>query len=254
MNYLLFLIFGLLPSIIWLLYFLRKDVHPEPKRQVIKIFLLGMLITLPAIFIERGVFSVFKELNLPYFFYIFFGIAGVEEILKYLVIRDKVLNDPEFDEPLDAMLYMVIAALGFAGLENILILFSSPFNFFEMFFISVLRFIGAVFLHTLCSGSFGYFLSLSFFEAKNRTKLFIAGILTAILAHGFFNFSITKIEESLIIEDSLIKIGNQVNLIFFTILLITILIGLAIFVFFGFNKLKKMKSVCLIEKKKEVKI
>lgn len=245
MNYLIFLIFGFLPSIIWLLYFLKKDVHPEPKRQVIKIFLWGMLITLPAIFIERGIFDVFKKLNLPYFLYIFFGIAGVEEILKYLVIRDKVLNDPEFDEPLDVMLYMIIAALGFAGLENILILFSSPFNFFEMFFISTLRFIGAVFLHTLCSGSFGYFLSLSFFEIKNRTKLFIAGILTAILSHGFFNFSITKIEGSIIVKDNLIVIGDQRTFVFFTIVLITILIGLAFFVSLGFNKLKKMKSICL---------
>lgn len=247
MNFLIFLIFGLLPSIIWLLFFLRKDVHPEPKRQVIKIFLWGMLITLPAIFIERGIFDVFEKLNLPYFLYIFFGIAGVEEILKYLVIRYKVLNDPEFDEPLDAMLYMIIAALGFAGLENILILFSSPFNFFEMLFISILRFIGAVFLHTLCSGSLGYFLTLSFFEIKNRTKLFIAGILTAVLSHGFFNFSITKIEESIIIKDNLIVIGDQRTFVFFTIVLIAILIGLAVFVSLGFNKLKKMKSVCLTD-------
>jgi len=245
MNYLIFIIFGLLPSIIWLLYFLRKDTHPEPKRQVIKIFLWGMLITLPAIFIEKGVFDVVKILNLPYIFYIFLGIAGTEEILKYLVVRYKALNDPEFDEPVDAMLYMIIAALGFAGLENILILFISPFNFFEMLFISILRFFGAVFLHALCSGSLGYFLSLSFFETKKRTRLFITGILIAILAHGFFNFSITKIEESVIIEDGLITIGNPGILTLFTILLMTILIGLAIFVFWGFNKLKKMKSVCL---------
>ena len=245
MSYLIFIILGLLPSIIWLLYFLRKDVHPEPKRQVIKIFLWGMLMTLPAIFIEKGIFEVVKTLNLPYIFYIFLGIAGTEEILKYLVIRDKILNNPEFDEPLDAMLYMIIAALGFAGLENILILFSSPFNFLEMLFISILRFVGAVFLHTLCSGSFGYFLSLSFFETKNRAKLFIAGLLIAVLAHGFFNFSITRIEESLRIEDNLIFIADQRSFAFFTIFLITILIGLAIFVSSGFNKLKKMKSICL---------
>ena len=249
MNFIIFIIFGLLPSIIWLLYFLRKDVHPEPKRMVLRIFLWGMLITLPAYFIEKGMFYLIETLNFPYFFYIFFGIAGVEEILKYLVIRDKVLNNPEFDEPLDAMLYMIIAALGFAGLENILILFSSPFNFFEMFFISILRFVGAVFLHTLCSGSLGYFLSLSFFETKRKTQLFIAGILIAILSHGFFNLSITKIEESLKIEDNLVRIVDQRTFIFFTIVLVAILIGLAVFVSLGFNKLKKMKSVCLIEKK-----
>lgn len=249
MNYIIFIIFGLLPSIIWLLFFLRKDSHPEPKRQVIKIFLWGMLITLPAIFIEKGSFDVAKMLNLPYIFYIFLGIAGTEEILKYSVVRYKVLNDPEFDEPLDAMLYMIIAALGFAAIENILILFISPFNFLEMLFVSIFRFVGAVFLHTLCSGSLGYFLSLSFFDTKNRTKLFISGILMAILAHGFFNFSITKIEGSLEIENNLIIIKSQSTFYFFTILLIAILIGLAIFVLSGFNKLKKMKSVCLSVRK-----
>jgi RsiW-degrading membrane proteinase PrsW (M82 family) len=247
MSFLFFIIFGLLPSITWLLYYLQKDVHPEPKRMVLKVFLWGMLITLPAIFLEKGIFEVINTLNLPYIFYIFLGIAATEEILKYLVIRERVLNNPEFDEPLDLMLYMVISALGFAGLENILILFSSPFNFFEMVFISFLRFIGAVFLHTLCSGSLGYFLSLSFFDPKNRTKLFIAGILIAILAHGFFNFSITKIEGSLKIENDLVRIADQRTFIFFSVSLGAILIGLAIFVSLGFNKLKKMKSVCLIK-------
>ena len=204
-----------------------------------------MLITAPAIFIQLGIFEVVKILNLPYIFYIFVGIAGTEEILKYLVVRYKVLNDPEFDEPVDAMLYMIIAALGFAGLENILVLFSSPFNFFEMFFVSILRFVGAVFLHALCSGSLGYFLSLSFFNTKNRTKLFIVGILVAVLAHGFFNFSIVKMEESIVIKDGLISIVDQTTFNFFAILLMFILFGLAIFVSLGFKKLQKMKSVCL---------
>lgn len=243
--YLLFFAFGLLPSIVWLLFFLRKDVHPEPKRMVLKIFFWGMLITLPAIFIERGIFELFAKLNLPYILYIFSGIALVEEVIKYLIIRDKILNDPEFDEPLDAMLYMIIAALGFAALENILILFSSPFHFFEMLTISILRFVGATFLHTLCSGSLGYFLTLSFFETKNRTKLFAAGILTAVLSHGFFNFSITKIEESIMIKNDLIFIKDLTMFTFFIIILIAILIGLALFISLGFNRLKKMKSICL---------
>ena len=245
MNHFLFFIFGLAPSIIWLLFFLRKDVHPEPKRKVLKIFFFGALVTLPAIFIEKGVFELFVQLNLPYILYIFLGIALVEEILKYLIIRDKVLNDPEFDEPSDAMLYMIIAALGFAALENILILFSSPFHFFEMLTISILRFVGATFLHALCSGSLGYFLTLSFFETKKRTELFAAGILTAVLSHGFFNFSITKIEESIMIKNDVIFIRNLTVFAFCIIILIAILIGLAIFVSLGFNKLKKMKSICL---------
>jgi RsiW-degrading membrane proteinase PrsW (M82 family) len=42
------------------------------------------------------------------------------EIFKYLVVRFKVIKNPAFDEPTDIMLYMIIAALGFAAVENIL--------------------------------------------------------------------------------------------------------------------------------------
>jgi len=44
MTYFLCLIFGLAPSIIWLLFFLRKDVHPESNRMIILVFLLGMAV------------------------------------------------------------------------------------------------------------------------------------------------------------------------------------------------------------------
>ena len=46
-----------------------------------------------------------------------------EEVAKYLIIKIRILRDPEFDEPIDAMIYMIIAGLGFAALENILVLF-----------------------------------------------------------------------------------------------------------------------------------
>ena len=107
MNYLIYITFGVLPSIIWLLFYLRKDVHPEPKLQVLKIFFYGMLIALPAVFLERGLFEEFKKIPLSPFFRTllntFVGVALIEEVLKYLVVKEKVLNDPEFDEPIDTI-------------------------------------------------------------------------------------------------------------------------------------------------------
>lgn len=248
MNYLILIIFGFLPSILWLLFFLRKDVHPEPKGMVIRIFFWGMLITLPAIFIEKGAFAVLGEMNLPEIFYIFLGIAGVEEVLKYLVVKDKVLRNPEFDEPLDVMLYMIIAALGFVAVENILVLFGSPFRFSEMFSISILRFVGATFLHALCSGSWGYFLALSFFERKKQIKLFTQGILTAVISHGLFNLSIKEMEKSLMItEESKIIITTPWLFWGSIFLMAFILCSLTIFVSLGFKHLKKIKSVCFPE-------
>jgi len=236
MSYPLYIFFGVLPSVIWLLFYLRKDSHPESNRMVLKIFFFGMLVALPAILLEIGAFEVLEKLILSpallLIINIFFGVALVEESLKYLVIKVKVLSNAEFDEPLDVVLYMIIAALGFAALENILILFSLGPNFLlrEAFLISLLRFLGATFLHALCSGVLGYFLALSFFDTKNRIKLFFLGLGIAVFLHGLYNFSIIEIE------------GNLKFLI-----PAIILIGLAIFLTFGFKRLKKMKSVCKIK-------
>ena len=239
MNYSLCFAFALLPSIIWLLFFLRKDAHPESNRMVMKIFFWGMLVTSPAILIEMGFLNILERgmFGLEFkisgsiilILYIFIGIALVEEFLKYLVVKDKVLKNPEFDEPVDVMLYMIIAALGFAALENILILWplTSSFYLFETFLVSAFRFIGATLLHALCSAMVGYFLALAIFYTKKRTRLILSGLTGAVVLHGLFNFSIITFEGSLKF-----------------ILPSFILIGLAIFVSFGFKKLKKMKSVC----------
>ncbi len=235
MTYPFCIIFGVLPSIIWLLFYLRKDRHPESNPMVLKIFFYGMLVALPAVFLEIGAFKFFSQFNLPVFFVTFLntfiGVALIEETLKYLVVKEKILNSAEFDEPVDVVLYMIIAALGFAALENILILFplGPVFFFSKALSISVFRFLGATFLHALCSGLIGYFLALSLFETKKREFFVVLGLGISILLHGLYNLYIMEIE----------------GVLKFSIPLI-ILIGLAIFLTSGFKKLHKMKSVCKI--------
>src|SRR3989344_6579571 len=142
MNYPIYIFFGLAPSVIWLLFFLRKDNHPESNSMILKVFFFGMLAALPAALIELGFAAALQPLKLPLFIteiiYIFFGISLIEELFKYLVVKKKVIKNSECDEQTDIMLYMIISALGFAALENLLILLplASPFQFFETFVIS----------------------------------------------------------------------------------------------------------------------
>jgi len=123
MSYLIALPLGIAPSIIWLLYFLRKDVHPEPKRMVIKIFCYGMLATIPVYLAQTGAFRLFSKIPILIGAPLFYlgGVALVEEGIKFLVVKNKVISNSEFDEPIDVMLYMIITALGFAALENIFV-------------------------------------------------------------------------------------------------------------------------------------
>ncbi len=238
-NIIIYIIFGVLPSLTWLFYYLRKDLHPEPKGMILKIFLWGALITIPVFFIQIGSSFLLDKIdinstvkNIIYWFLI---IALSEEFFKYLVVRIKVLNNPNLDEPLDIMLYMVIAALGFAALENILYLFPpvGQMSFNELIdrtlIIDFIRFIGATFLHTLCSAVIGYAVAISLCDQKNRWLEAGLGILIAVLLHGLYDFSIMTL-------DGYIK---------FVIPVIVILL-LAFLVFSGFDKLKKMKGLCKI--------
>ena len=247
-TYIIFIILGLTPSIIWLLFYLRKDAHPESKRMILKIFLYGMLAAILAGLIEVEVFaglSFFEGNFLPRFPFLFFIvsqfiiIALVEELSKFLIVKEKVISNPEFDEPVDTMLYMIIAALGFAALENILVLFSGKELILikEALTITSFRFIGATLLHALSSGALGYFLALSFFEPKKRIRLIFKGIATAVLWHGLLNTSI------MIIEGSLAE-KNYLLLAFSVIFLVILLSGSAFFISSGFKKLKKIKSIC----------
>jgi len=232
----LYIFFGALPALVWLSYYLRKDIHPEPRLMIFKVFLWGSFITLPVFLIQLGLASLLTQANLPTFvislLYWFVVIALTEEFFKYIVVRGKVFNSCHLDEPLDIMLYMIISALGFAALENILYLFSPADNLTfnqilnNTLIISFIRFIGATFLHTLASGTLGYFLALSFYETKNKIWLFLTGLSIAAIAHGLYNFSIVTF-----------KMPLQF------VVPVTILTTLAIFVIWAFNRVKKMKSV-----------
>lgn len=235
MNYPLFVVFGLLPSLAWLAFYLRKDSHPEPNRMIIKVFFWGMLATIPVLGIELAL-KFFVEIlpisrDLALILYIFLGIALVEEVLKYMVVRWHVYRSSALDEPVDLMLYMIIAALGFAGLENILVLLGlgglAPVS--NIATLAAFRFLGATFLHALASGLFGYFLAMGQAQHRNHTSSVIAGLTFATLLHGFFDFIIIKAG------------GAERLLIPLVLFLIT-----ASFISFAITKLKLMKGLCKI--------
>ena len=235
-NTALYTIIAVLPSVIWLLFYLRKDVHPEPNRMVTKIFYWGILATLAALVLEILYSGVLTRLSLQNVSVLIIGGAAfIEEYLKYFVVKIKVLKNPEFDEPIDAMLYLIIAALGFAAAENIFLLhglssIGRPIN--EIFGMALGRFVSATFLHTLASGIVGYFLARSLLLKKYERKSFVGlGILIATCLHGIYNYIIMELEP------------RNEN---FIILLGVLLVFMAISVSLAFKNLNKIKSICKI--------
>jgi len=236
-SIILYIFFGVLPSLVWLFYYLKKDDHPEANSSILKIFFWGAVITIPVFFVQIGLSVVLEKFNLSpllaSLLYWFLVISFSEEVFKYLVIRFKVINSPDLDEPIDIMIYMVIAALGFTAIENILYIFTptSQFSFSDLvsrtLVLSFIRFIGATFLHTLCSAVVGYFLAMSLCKLKNRIIYIVGGLFIAVVLHGLYDFSIITLEGNLKI-----------------IVPVTILIILAVLTSLGFEKLKKLKSIC----------
>jgi protease PrsW len=233
------LVLGILPSAIWLSFYLRKDRHPEPNATVLFVFVMGILIAPIAIAVEYyfGMYVDGLSINdyLKNLVIIFVTIALTEEVLKYLAVRMTMLRNSEFDEPIDAMLYLIIAALGFAAAENTITLFSLNSGQYaatigNVIAIGVLRFWGATFLHTLTSGLVGYYLALSLRKKGVKSRFMVAkGVIIATLIHGTFNYLLFN--------------ANNFYLLF---VIPFIMIVSALFVFKCIKILKKKLSICEI--------
>ncbi len=202
MDLLVYVPFGLVPSFIWLAYYLGKDKHPEPKRILSEIFILGMLSTFLA-FALQVVYLRFAKVPGPIIYaplYVWGVLALIEEISKFVFVRLRLKAERAFDELPDAMMYMIVSGLGFAAFENILYLTQlPPFTWEATLDLTGKRFIGSTFLHALSSGMFGYFwaLSLKHIDSIRSTILVIMGIIAATVLHTGFNYSIL-IEEPVV--------------------------------------------------------
>src|SRR5690606_12710960 len=108
-------------------YFYAQDRHePEPKHYVAGIYLLGafvaaplagFLVDLAAPASRPGVVALAPLAAGPVVWALLV-VAVAQELSKYLVVRYTVYLTAEFDEPMDGIVYMTAAGIGFATYEN----------------------------------------------------------------------------------------------------------------------------------------
>jgi RsiW-degrading membrane proteinase PrsW (M82 family) len=195
------IIISFLPGLAWLFFYLKEDPHPEPKYLIFITFIAGIISGFIAFFIQLIINNQLEKSRvLPFnnnstvfqIISIFTLYAFIEEIIKFLVVFQTIHKNKNFDEPIDAMIYMIVGALGFATLENLGVLTNSKIiqNSLPMLFQTAsLRFAGATLLHTLTSGILGYFWALSIREFGSKNHL-VLGIILATVLHTIFNFFI----------------------------------------------------------------
>ena len=181
---------GLLPALVWLYFWLKEDSKcPEPKHLIFFTFILGMIAVPLVLPFQKWALAHYGEIG----FSVVFVWAAVEELMKYGVIAAAILWRRAVNEPIDPMIYMITAALGFAALENTLFLLSpiANGNLIDSFITGNLRFLGATLLHLLASGVVGFAMAISFYAHKKLMPIYTAiGLILAIALHTIFNLLI----------------------------------------------------------------
>jgi RsiW-degrading membrane proteinase PrsW (M82 family)/ribosomal protein S18 acetylase RimI-like enzyme len=172
---------------ICLFIFYRDAFNKEPKLNLFITFILGAATVYPAGLIENAIINENENSIAQMAVRAFFLVALVEEMLKFLVVRLYSYPKKSFDEPLDGIVYCVMASMGFATFENILYVLSeaSRNNGVQTAF---LRMFTAVPGHATFAILMGYYAGKAKFDPANSVSWLLKGLFWAILFHGTYDF------------------------------------------------------------------
>lgn len=188
------LVAAVLPAFILLYFIYRKDkIRPEPPKQILLAFLMGMLsvpasllISLPMIALgvapEQAV-TVGEHLRTA-----LFGAAIPEELAKFFLLWMFLRKNRYFDERVDGIVYAACVGLGFAAVENIEYLL---LDFDSWVLTGALRALSAVPAHFLFAVAMGYYFSGARFGDPARSRRnYVLAVLAPILLHGLYDFPV----------------------------------------------------------------
>jgi len=190
------LVLAVIPSIaLVVLFYVLDRYEPEPRARVLRAFLYGTLLVVPALFVERWARGVagweFLLLGgLRADLVSSFLTAGLpEEGVKFLLMMAVVVPWTEFDEPFDGIVYGSALALGFACVENVVYVLRTHMMGGNALHVALLRGILSVPAHALYGASMGALLGKMKFESARWAKWLFA--LAAVLVpwgfHGTYD-------------------------------------------------------------------
>jgi len=214
---------GTAPALLWLWFWMYQEDRdePEPIGLILISFILGGIIVLIAMWMEKFSINFIKDNTTQIIVW-----ASIEEILKLIGVSFIIFGNNIIRRPIDYPMYFIATALGFAAFENVLYLMKpmSASGSIVGMMTGNLRFLGSTLLHAIASSMIGSALGLSFYVQRYRVGYFFIGIICAIALHSVFNFFIMK--------------GSGGNLIsVFGFLWVIAIINILIF-----EKLKRLKT------------
>ena len=182
------LLITILPSLLIVAFFVKSDRFPEPTSQIIKIFMYGLFLCIPAFLVNTALGNLYANTGISEaLISSFLSAAPVEEVLKFTVLYSLVYKMKDFNEPIDGIVYGVTVSLGFATLENIYyVYFLSDYFDTSQQALAVLRSFSAIPAHGIFGATMGYFfMKYAFIKKENNLALCM---IVPILLHGAYNY------------------------------------------------------------------
>lgn len=238
--YIICIILALIPTLIW--YFIFGYRHKHNLFRIFLTFILGIFSSFIIGFYQylwggdynfiffniefynfsNGILMAIGSTlvgSILYYFLLSICIGLIEEYSKHWVV--KISDNRIFRSVDDVIEYSIIAALGFAFIENVAYFYSFILesSLVESIDSIILRSIFTVFVHIFCSGIYGYFYGLAYFsepvcdshkkgffifiprilhvilhlkkEIVYRDEMISFGLIVSSLLHGLYNFSLS---------------------------------------------------------------
>ncbi len=184
MIYTLVAVSAVVPSLLLMWYFHRRDVFREPARDLWIVFGGGVLIVLPVLAVARPIDPWIDAIDPPLLYGLasaFFQAAIPEELFK-LVVLWLALRLAAFDEPMDGVVYGVAASLGFATLENVVYVANGGAA------VALTRALTAVPSHAFLGVIMGFFVGRARFDDERRSVLMALGLAVPVVLHGLYDW------------------------------------------------------------------
>lgn len=181
-------VIAVLPSILLLIYILKKDAKPEPAKQIWKAILWGVAIVIPIVIVENIISPIlFGEGGsavsvISHIADAFIVAAIPEESFKLLALWLVLRKNPYFDEHYDGIVYSVCVGLGFATVENIFYVVGEG----DWASVGIMRALFSVPGHYAFAVLMGYYYARYHFVKRSFLNgISILGV--PVLAHGIYD-------------------------------------------------------------------
>lgn len=181
-----------LPVLFWAWYHYHKDRHlPEPVLHLFFAFLLGAV----SFWLGKLMYEGLGLVGLRYdaflladtdrpllLIYALFAIGPIEELAKLVPFLLVIRHFPEFDEPIDGIIYASFIALGFSAVEN-------------YFYLPLITsgealargFAGPV-VHIVFASIWGYYVGRACLEGRGLLVAVVLALVGTALLHGIYDY------------------------------------------------------------------